>query len=408
MNDAPVAVTGLGLMTGLGLDLESSWKGLMEARSPIRRFSLFDPEGLPCFYGVELPEGAEELFAAHIKPRSRSQMTRCTKIALLTAREALGDSKLDLSGLDRDRIGVIVGATGTGYAAPAEGVDEHRILRNMANAQAAWISLKWKIRGPSYVVSTACSSGTYAFHAAFHLIVSGQCDVVLAGSVDSCINAPDVQGFCSLMALAEERENIETTSRPFDARRCGFVMGEGGGMLVLESLAHARRREARIHAVMSLPALTSETYNILAPEPEGTGMARTMELALRNARIPASDIDYINAHGTSTRLNDLLETLAIKRVFGEHACRIPVSSTKSMTGHCLSGAAGVEAAICCKALQENVIPPTANLTERDPELDLDYVPLEPRRAELRHVMSNSFAFGGHNGVVIFSRPDPEI
>jgi 3-oxoacyl-[acyl-carrier-protein] synthase II len=404
MNEARVAVTGLGLMTGLGLDVASSWSGLLKGKSPIRRFSLFDPEGLACFYGVELPGGAEELFAAHIKPRSRSQMTRCTMIALQAAREAVQDSGLDLSSLDRDRTGVVVGATGTGYAAPASGVDEHRILRNMANAQAAWISLKWKIRGPSYVISTACSSGTYALHAAFHLIVSGQCDVVLAGSVDSSLNAPDVQGFCSLMALSEERENIETTSRPFDARRGGFVMGEGGGMLVLESLEHAARRGARVCASMSLPALTSESYNILAPEPEGAGMARTMELALRNARLEASDIDYINAHGTSTRQNDLLETLAIKKVFGDRACRIPVSSTKSMTGHCLSGAAGVEAVLCCKALQENVIPPTANLTEKDPELDLDYVPLEPRRAELRHVMSNSFAFGGHNGVVIFSRP----
>jgi 3-oxoacyl-[acyl-carrier-protein] synthase II len=400
-----VAVTGLGLMTGLGLDLESSWRGLAAGKTPAGPFRAFDPSGLPCTFGVELPEGADELFARSIKTRSRSQMTRCTMMAVVTAGEAIGDARLEPSTPERERVGVVIGATGTGYA-PGPGLDEHRILRAMANAPAAWISLKWRLAGPSFVVSTACASGAYALQSAFHLIVTGQCDAVVCGAVDSCVNYLDVQGFSSLMALSEEKERFAEASRPFDRRRSGFVMGEGAGMLVLESVAHARRRGARIRAEMPMPALASESYNILSPEPDGAGMARTMALALRHAGLAPGRIDYINAHGTSTPLNDRCETMAIKAVFGEAARRVPVSSTKSMTGHCLSGAAGVEAVISCKALEEGLIPPTMNLKDPDPELDLDYVPLEARRADLRHVMSNAFAFGGHNGVVIFSRVEP--
>jgi len=204
--------------------------------------------------------------------------------------------------------------------------------------------------------------------------------------------------------LAEESDDITTAARPFDRRRNGFVMGEGGGVLVLESLESATRRGARLYAEMPPPGLNSEAYNILSPKPGGVGMAEAMRRALANAGLEPGDIDYVNAHGTSTYLNDLYETQAIKEVFGEGARNVPVSSTKSMIGHCLAGAAGVEAVICCKALQENVIPPTINLHDPDPELDLDYVPNVARAKSLRHVMSNSFAFGGHNGVNIFCKP----
>ena len=405
MNSRSVAVTGLGLMTGLGLDLPSSWAGLLEGRNAVRRFTLFDPEGLPTPFGVELPDGADELFARQIMKRSRDQMTRGTMLALATAQMAIADARLDAADVDRGRVGVVLGTTGTGYTDIAEGIDQHRILRGMSNSPAAWVSLKFKFAGPSFVVGTACSSGAYALAAAHWLIASGQADAVVTGAADSSLNRLDVQGFSSLMALAEESGDIATASRPFDRARSGFVIGEGGGVLVLESQESARRRGARVYALMPPPGLSSEAYNILSPQAGGVGMAVCMRRSLENAGLAPEAVDYINAHGTSTRINDLYETQAIHAVFGEAARNVAVSSTKSLTGHCLAGAAGVEAVICCKALVEGVIPPTWHLTDPDPELDLDFVPNAPRRRELRNVMSNSFAFGGHNGVAIFSRYD---
>ena len=405
MNSRSVAVTGLGLMTGLGLDLPSSWAGLLEGRNAVRRFTLFDPEGLPTPFGVELPDGADELFARQIMKRSRDQMTRGTMLALATAQMAIADARLDAADVDRGRVGVVLGTTGTGYTDIAEGIDQHRILRGMSNSPAAWVSLKFKFAGPSFVVGTACSSGAYALAAAHWLIASGQADAVVTGAADSSLNRLDVQGFSSLMALAEESGDIATASRPFDRARSGFVIGEGGGVLVLESQESARRRGARVYALMPPPGLSSEAYNILSPQAGGVGMAVCMRRSLENAGLAPEAVDYINAHGTSTRINDLYETQAIHAVFGEAARNVAVSSTKSLTGHCLAGAAGVEAVICCKALDEGMIPPTWHLTDPDPELDLDFVPNAPRRRELRNVMSNSFAFGGHNGVAIFSRYD---
>lgn len=400
----PVAVTGLGLITGLGLDLESSWQGLIEGRSVTRRFTAFDPEGLACPFGVELPDGAADFFAARISRRRLNQMTTGTKIGVATARMALEDSGIDLDRQDKNRIGVVIGSTGTGYVENS-GADSMRILKNMSNSPASWISLQWKLHGPSFVIGTACSSGAYALAAAYGLIVSDQCDAVLCGGIDSSLNYRDVEGFCNIMALADGGMDIKTASRPFDKTRKGFVIGEGGGMLLAESLHNAVRRGARIYAFMHYPGLYSEAYNILSPEPEGKSMARCMTLALQHARLKPEQIDSINAHGTSTQLNDLYECRAIRRVFGPHACKLAVSSTKSMTGHCLAGGAGVEAVICCKALSEQIVPPTINLHEPDPELDLDFVTEGARRMNLRHVMSNSFAFGGHCGVNIFSRPD---
>ncbi len=405
MNTRPVVVTGLGLMTGLGLDLPTCWAGLLAGGDTVRRFTLFDPAGLPTPFGVELPDGADELFARQIMKRSRDQMTRGTMIALATAQMAIADAGLEAAGVDRSRVGVVLGTTGTGYSEAAEGIDQHRILRGMSNSPAAWVSLKFKYGGPSFVVGTACSSGAYALAAAHWLIASGQADAVVTGAADSSLNRLDVQGFSSLMALAEEPGEMATASRPFDRQRSGFVIGEGGGVLVLESRDAALRRGARVHALLLPPGLSSEAYNILSPQPGGVGMATCMRRSLENAGLAPEDIDYINAHGTSTRINDLYETQAIHAVFGAAARRVAVSSTKSLTGHCLAGAAGVEAVICCKALVEGVIPPTWHLTDPDPELDLDFVPNAPRRQALRNVMSNSFAFGGHNGVAIFTKDD---
>lgn len=401
-----VAITGLGMMNSLGLDLESSWSGLVQGFNPVGRFTLFEPEGLPCPFGMELSPAIKDIFRKQIIKRQRRQMTRGTMIAIATAKMTLDNSGIiEYSDLNPERIGVVIGCTGTGYAPTTLEKDDFRILRNMASSPAAWASLKNKLLGPSFVVSTACSSGAYALSAAYSMILSGQCDAVLAGAADSALNYPDVEGFCSLTALSEDVEHMKTASRPFNKSRNGFVLGEGGGMLLLESFEHAQKRQAKIIAQMALPGLCSEGYNIISPKPGGKSMAKAMNLALEHAQLDPSQIDYINAHGTSTLLNDYLETLAIKSVFKENAYSIPISSTKSMTGHCLSAAAGIEAVICCKALVENAIPPTINLNEPDPELDLDFVPNEARQKKLHHVMSNSFAFGGHNGVCIFSRCD---
>ncbi len=330
-------------------------------------------------------------------------MTRSTKIGLVTAEMALEDAALDVTSIDRSRVGVIIGTTGTAYIAEKGTKEKMRILKNMPNSPSSWISLTWKLNGPSFVMGTACSSGVYAMAAAYGLLRAGMCDVVLCGSMDSSINTPDIEGFCELLALADGASDPLTASRPFDSHRSGFVIGEGGGMLVLETLEHAVSRQARIYAEMHYPGLYTESYNILSPEPEGRGMVTCMQMALDQSRLKPDQIDYINAHGTSTALNDFYETIAIKNVFGQKARGIPVSSTKSMTGHCLAGSGGVEAVISCKALYENILPPTINLSSPDPELDLDYVPQKARKKELNHVMSNSFAFGGHNGVNIFSK-----
>jgi 3-oxoacyl-[acyl-carrier-protein] synthase II len=397
-----IVITGLGLVSGLGLSCSSCWSSLVAGANPVRRFTLFDPKDLACNFGVELPPESEALFST-IKPRSRSQMTRATMISVTAADMAIADAGLAGGATDSARIGVVTGATGTGYFWDKPGKDEHRILKNMANASSSWISLRNKFHGPSYTVSTACSSGAYALAGAIDLILSGQCDAVVAGSADSSINYADVEGFQSIMALAEDQDDIGRACRPFDATRSGFVMGEGGGMLVVESEDHAKKRGAKLYCRLFRPGLSSEAYNMLSPQPGGAGMAIAMERALANARMSPSDIDYINAHGTSTGYNDVYETQAIKTVFGASAASIPVSSTKPQTGHCLGGAAGVEAVICVLALCENMVPATLNLRTPDPECDLDYVPNRCRPRQLNAVMSNSFAFGGHNGVCIVAR-----
>ncbi len=401
-NDKRVVITGISLLTGLGLSKEETWDGLIYGKSPIKEFSLFDTKELSSNFGVELPQESSSLFKTYIKKRKRNQMTRGTMISTSAAAIAIEDSKLSLAEINKNRCGVVVGATGTGYVNPYTISDEYRILKNMASSPAAWISLQQGFLGPSFVTSTACSSATYSLHSAYMLISSGQCDIVISGGGDSAINYDDVKGFESLMALSDEKNDISTASRPFDLNRNGFVMGEGAGMLVLESLQHAESRGANIYAEIHLPGLSSESHNIMSPKPDGSGMATSMKQALNNAKLSIEDIDYINAHGTSTPLNDHIETIAIKNVFKKKSGNIPVSSTKGYTGHCLSAAAGVEAAICCMALKKQLIPPTMNYKTPDPECDLDYVPNQARKADLKNVMSNSFAFGGHNGTAIFS------
>ena len=399
----PVAVTGLGLLTGLGLDLPTSWQGLVAGRRVAGRFQRFNPEGMRTPFGVELPLAAEALFAGSLKPRAASLMSRATKMAVLAAREARAASGLSASPPDLSRVGVVIGYTGSA-SVPEPGREDTLVLQGMANAPAAWISLDGGFTGPAFTVSTACASGVYALHAAYLLIQAGVCDLVIAGGTESTLNRSYVDGFSALMTLAEWEGDAGQASRHFEARRCGFVIAEGAGVLVLESLAHAQARAAPALALLWEPAVTSEAYNILSPKRDGVGMAVTMSRALALAGRQPEDISYINAHGTATVLNDLYETQAIKQVFGAWAPRLPISSTKSMTGHCLSAAAAVEAVICCQAIAHGLIPPTVNLDQPGEGLDLDYVPHTARAASLTHVLCNSFGFGGHNGCAVFSRP----
>ncbi|OHD60575.1 MAG: hypothetical protein A2096_17800 [Spirochaetes bacterium GWF1_41_5] len=404
MNDPQnsVVVTGLGLICSLGLNLQEAWSQLIISANTIRRFSLFETGDLIFPYGFELPAGADDLFKQQIMTRNRRQMTRATMIALCAAEQAVIDSGLDLSsGLVT--AGAVVGATGTGYVSDYT-TDPDRILKNMASASGAWLGLKYKLNGPSFVVSTACSSGTYAMNSACDLILSGQCQAVITGSAESSLSYPDVKGFESLLATSQLASEYKTASRPFEKTRDGFVMGEGGGMLVLESWQHARKRGAHIYATVHRPALTTESYNIISPRPGGEGMAKTMELALKNASLHPEDIGYINTHGTGTKLNDLCEVQAIQKVFSDCAGRIPISSAKSMTGHCLSGASGIEAVLSCMALEKELLPQTLHFDKANSDFDLDIIGKTPRKKRVNHIMSNTFAFGGHNGVSIFSRP----
>ncbi len=402
MTQERIIVTGYGLLTALGLDVQSSWENLLKGVNPVRRFTLFDPSGLSACFGMELPEGTEDLFKKIINPRRRRQMTRSIMIAIAAARAAIENAGLQILDADPKRVGVVFGATGTGYAPMTTELDPNRILRNMASASAAWIGMLEKVKGPSFVVSTACASGVYAIHAAHMLISTGQCDIVICGAADSAVNRLDVEGFQSLLALAED-EDYSKASRPFDKTRNGFVIGEGGGALILEKESLALKRNASLKAICHLPGLTSDAYNIISPSPEGESIAECMKQALSNAGVSSADLGYINAHGTSTLLNDRIESTAVMQVFGDSADRIAISSTKGQTGHCLSGAAAVEAILTIKALEQGILPPTANLQETDPDLNLNYIKVAPIKQNIVHAMSNSFAFGGHNGSVVFSK-----
>lgn len=400
-----VVVTGLGLISPLGLDMETSWDGLVNGKSGVRQICHFDTSKLKVKIAAQLPEGFEELVGKKVKKRLQKQMTRSVAMNFVTALMAVEDAGLDFSALTPDRCGVIIGASGTDYPsadmASIEEYDNARVVKSMSNAFPAWICLHYGLSGPSLTVGTACSSAGYAMGTAHDFISLGLCDVMIVGGASCSILPEFMTGFGDMMALSERDVLPEYASCPFDQKRDGFVMGEGSGVLILESEQLARKRGARIYAELKRPALLGEAYNIVSPEVGGKGMARCIQTALRQAGLNPQDVDYINAHGTSTPLNDLYETQAIKQVFGDYAYRMPVSSTKSMTGHCLAAAGGVEAVISCLTLDRGVIPPTINLSDPDPELDLDYVPNDAREKSVKTVLSNSFAFGGHNAVVPF-------
>jgi len=398
-----VVVTALNMLTALGVDLESSWAGLVAGRSGVRRIRLFDPTSHATQIAAQVPEEFEEYSRQHCTRRQAKQMARGSMFGYVCTKEAIARSGIDFASRDPLRTAVIVGAADTGHSNTHD--QKYWILKTMPHAVSAWISMEYGLEGPNFTISAACASSAYAIAYGYDLIAADRADVVIATGASSIVNPEHVSGFNELGALSLSNDPPERASRPFSIDRDGFVIGEGAGTLVLESEQSALSREARIFAEVAGYGMTSEAHNLMAPRPDGVGMAKTMRLALKSAAIPFCQVDYINAHGTSTPLNDKLETLAIKDVFGEAALRIPVSSAKSMLGHTAGACGAIEAVITIIGMQSGWITPTINYA-RDPELDLDYVPNTARRAEVDIALSNSFAFGGCNATLVLRKYHP--
>ncbi len=399
-----VVVTGMNIISSLGLDLASNWNNLAAGKSGVKRISLFDPSDSITQIAAEVPAEFEEYSKKHVKKRAGSQMTRVTKMCFVCAKDAIEQSGIDFEKMDRTRCSVILGVVNTGNSSAEKDTSpQNTIFKSMTNSMSAWISLEYQLMGPNFVVNTACASSAYAIGLGFDLIRNGIADLVIVGGADSIINKEEIEGFNSLYALSVENAEPEKASRPFSKDRDGFVIGEGSGILILESETSAKARNATIYAEIAGYAMTSEGYNIMAPMKDGEGMAFTIEKAIQNAGIRKEEVGYINAHGTSTELNDRYETMAIKRVFGENAYKIPVSSSKSMLGHTIGAAGAIESIITILSINNSTLTPTINLTNPDPDLDLDYVPNHARHQEVKVALSNSFGFGGHNATIIIRK-----
>ncbi|MEI6766302.1 MAG: beta-ketoacyl-[acyl-carrier-protein] synthase family protein [Bacteroidota bacterium] len=398
-----VVVTGMSIISSLGLDLETNWANLVQGKSGVGNITLFDASGNQTRIAAEVPAGFDELWPKHIKKRAADQMTRVTKMCYVCAKQAVAASGINFEETDRNRCSVILGVVSTANTSSEKGTTpQNRVLKSMANAMSAWISLEYKLAGPNFTVSSACASSAYALGLGYDMIRHGMADIVIVGGADSIINKEEIEGFNEIYALSAENDNPKA-SKPFTKNRDGFVIGEGAGIIILESEESALKRNAEIHAEIKGYATTSEGYNIMAPMKDGEGIALTIEKALNNAGISKDEVDYINAHGTSTTLNDRYETMAIKRVFGEGAYKIPVSSTKSMIGHTIGAAGVIELIVTIMSLKTGILTPTINYDEPDPELDLDYVPNTAREKDIKCALSNSFAFGGHNAVVVVKK-----
>lgn len=406
-----VVVTGMGVVSPVGTGLEAFWSALVAGRSGIGPITRFDASEFATRIAGEVRDFDP---TRYLDKKEARRMDRFTQFAVAAARMALEDAGLGTDGLDRDRVAVILGC-GIGGIETLE--DQARVLVNrgpgrispffvpmmIPNMAAGQIAITFGFRGPNVTTVTACASGANAIGDAFKMIQRGQVDVAVTGGTEAPITPLSVAGFCAMKALSTRNGEPERACRPFDAGRDGFVMSEGAAVLVLEGLSHARRRGARIYAEVLGYGSSCDAYHITAPDPEGAGAALAMAAALADAGLGPQDIDYINAHGTSTPLNDRLESLAIKQVFGSRAYEIPVSSTKSMIGHLLGAAGAIEAVATILTMVRGVIPPTINYEEPDPECDLDYVPNVARPARVVHALSNSLGFGGHNVTLVFGR-----
>lgn len=405
-----VVVTGMGAVTALGHDLDTFWSNLTSGKSGVSLIESFDVSEYPTQIAASVKDFNPE---DYIDRKEARKMDRFVQFAVAAATSALKDSGLNIAEqADPERVGVMIGS-GIGGLGTWE--DQHNILLQkgpkrvspffipmmIANMASGHVSILFGAKGPNSTAVTACATGTHSIGDSYKLIQRGDADVMICGGAEATIRPTGLAGFCAMRAMSTRNDEPEKASRPFDSERDGFVMGEGSGILILESLEHAQKRGAKIYAEVIGYGLSGDAHHMTEPDPNGP--ERCMKMAIRDAGIDPSEVDYINAHGTSTPVGDKSETIAIKRAFGEHASKVAISSTKSMTGHLLGAAGGVEAVICGLTLQNGVIAPTINLENPDPECDLDYVPNVARKADVRVTMSNSFGFGGHNATIILKK-----
>jgi len=416
MDKRRVVVTGLGLITPLGLGVDLSWQNLVNGKSGIRKISSFDVSAFPTQIAGEVVNFNPE---DYIEFKEVKKMDRFIHFAVAAATFALNDSGLKITDSNSDRVGVLVGS-GMGGLRTIE--HYHSVLLEKGprritpffipmltiNLAAGQISIKFSAKGPNSAISTACATGSHSIGDAFRIIQRGEADAMIAGGTEAVISPLGIGGFNAMKALSTRNDEPEKASRPFDVDRDGFVIGEGAGIIILESLHHATDRGAKIYAEIVGYGMTADAYHITSPPPGGEGAARCMTLALKDSGIGHSEVDYINAHGTSTKYGDEIESQAIKAVFGEHAYKVAISSTKSMMGHLLGAAGGVEAVISVLSIVNDIALPTINLDNPDPECDLDYIPHKARKMKINYALSNSFGFGGTNACLLFKKFDRPI
>jgi 3-oxoacyl-[acyl-carrier-protein] synthase II len=404
-----VVVTGLGAITAVGHDVAAFWSSLIAGRGGIHRVTLFDPAQFASQMGAEVRDWDAAL---HMDPKEARRNDRYTHFGFVAAKQAVADAGLEMPKEDGDRVGVIIGSgIGGMYTFEsqlkvladrgARKVSPFTIPSLIGNMCSGLVAIALGARGPNFGIVSACATGSHALGEAAHMIRRGDADVMIAGGSEAAITPFAYASFCSMKAMSTRNDAPEKACRPFDRNRDGFIMGEGAGVLVLESLEHARARGARIYCELAGYAATSDAFHITQPDPDGKGLSLAMTRALASAKVGPEEIDYINAHGTSTPYNDKFETLAIKKVFGAHARKVAISSTKSMTGHLLGAAGGIESVVAAKTIETQMIAPTINLEDPDPDCDLDYVPNVARAAKVRTVLSNNLGFGGQNAAVVF-------
>jgi 3-oxoacyl-[acyl-carrier-protein] synthase II len=411
MRDTRVVITGLGPVTPIGIGVGQYWDSLTAGRSGVGPITLFDASRHTTQIAAEV-KGFDP--AEYLDPSDARRMDRFVQLAVSAAKIAVADAALEVDDSNRNRIGVLIGS-GIGGCNTWE--TQHRVLLEkgpgrvspffvpmlIADMGSGQVSILLGLRGPNSAVVTACATGTHAIGDAYHIIKRGDADAMLAGGAEAAVSALAMAGFCSAKAMSTRNDDPEHASRPFDKERDGFVIGEGAGILVLESLEFAKARGAKIYAEVIGYGMSGDGYHITAPAPNGEGAVRCMRAAIAGAGIKPEDVHYVNAHGTSTDLGDKYETAAIKTVFGDYAYKLPVSSTKSMMGHLLGAAGAVEAIACVLAMSNGMIPPTINYEFPDPECDLDYVPNTARKVDIQSALSNSFGFGGHNASIILRK-----
>ncbi|MEY2438749.1 MAG: 3-oxoacyl-[acyl-carrier-protein] synthase [Verrucomicrobiota bacterium] len=409
MNDRRVVITGLGAITPVGNDVETFWSNLKNGVSGIGTIESFDTSAYDCKIGGEVRNFDPKPYFKN--PKDVRRTDRFAQLAMAASNMAMSDSGIDLEKVNRDRFGVIV-SSGIGGLRTLQ--EQHSILmtkgpsRNspftipmlISNMASGLISMEYGLRGPNLCIVTACATSNNAIGESWRMIKFGDADVFLAGGSEASIVAIGLAGFSAMKALSTRNDDPERASRPFDRDRDGFVMSEGAGVVVVEDLEHAKARGAKIYCELAGYGLSADAYHMTAPPPNGEGAARAMQMALDHAGISAGEVDYINAHATSTGLGDVSETRAIKAVFGDHAHSVAISATKSMTGHLLGGAGAVEMAACALSIRDSIIPPTINLENPDDECDLDYTPNTAREKKVRVALNNSFGFGGHNATLL--------